>query len=71
MGQVGAIEKMITEDAYCPDVLIQISAAESALRSLSKVMLREHINTCVLNDIRDGKCEAAEELSELISKLGG
>ena len=68
-GQVRAIGKMIEENAYCPDILIQISAAESALAALSRVMLTEHINTCVLEDIKAGKSEASEELASLIEKL--
>lgn len=69
-GQINAIGRMVEDDCYCPDVLLQISAAESALRALSKVMLTEHINTCVLSDIRAGSESAAEELAELIAKLG-
>lgn len=68
-GQVSAIRSMIESDTYCPDVLIQISAACSALGSLSETMLKEHINTCVLNDLTEGKSGAAEELSELVSRL--
>ena len=61
---------MIKEDKYCPDILIQISAANAALSALSKAMLKEHINTCVLEDIKNGKENAADELAELIEKLG-
>ena len=68
-GQINGIKKMIEGDRYCPDILIQISAVKSALASLSKVMLTEHINTCVLSDIKCGKESAAEELAELIEKL--
>ena len=70
-GQVNAIGRMIDEDFYCPDVLLQIKAVRSALESLSKVMLAEHINTCVLEDIKQGRDGAAEELCELISKIEG
>lgn len=68
-GQISGVRKMIEEDRYCPDILIQISAVKSALASLSKVMLTEHINTCVLSDIRCGKESAAEELADLVEKL--
>jgi DNA-binding FrmR family transcriptional regulator len=68
-GQVRGIKGMIEADAYCPDVLNQISATSAALSSLMGIMLKEHINTCVLEDIKAGRENAAEELAELISKL--
>lgn len=68
-GQVRGIKGMIESDAYCPDILVQISATASALSSLSRLMLTEHINTCVLEDIKAGKEDAAEELAQLIFKL--
>ena len=68
-GQLRGIKAMIKEDKYCPDILIQISAANAALSALSKAMLKEHINTCVLEDIKNGKENAADELAELIEKL--
>lgn len=69
-GQLGGIERMIEDDAYCPDILIQISAASSALSALSRALLTEHIKTCVLEDIRSGKESGAEELAALIERLG-
>ncbi len=68
-GQVDAVGRMIEEDAYCPDILLQISAAESALCALRAIMLREHINTCVLSDIKMGKEGAADELANLIQRM--
>ncbi len=68
-GQIRGIKRMIEEDAYCPDIIIQISAAASALSALSRAMLTEHINTCVLSDIRAGRDGAAEELSKLLEGL--
>lgn len=68
-GQVRGIKGMIEADAYCPDIITQISAASAALSSLISVILTEHINTCVLSDIKAGKENAAKELAELISRL--
>ncbi len=68
-GQINAVKRMIEEDAYCPDILLQISAADSALRALSRIMMTEHINTCVLQDIKSGKEDAADELAVLIEKM--
>ena len=68
-GQVRGIKGMIEADAYCPDIITQISATASALSSLMSVILTEHINTCVLEDIKSGNKNAAKELAELISRL--
>lgn len=68
-GQIKAISRMIEEDVYCPDVIVQISAAEAALASLSREMLTDHIGTCVLSDIKEGRDGACEELAELVVRL--
>ena len=53
-GQVRGIRKMVDNDAYCPDILIQVSAVNAALNSFNKVLLANHIRTCVSEDIRAG-----------------
>lgn len=68
-GQIKGIRRMLTEDEYCPNVLVQIEAARAALTSLSKQMAIEHINTCVLEDIKSGNTDAAGELAELMGRL--
>ena len=68
-GQIRGIKNMIEQDAYCPDILTQVSAANSALNSFTKVLLANHIKTCVTDDIRAGKEEAVDELTELLQKL--
>lgn len=68
-GQVRGIQRMLEEDAYCADILIQVSAANSALNGFSKELLSEHLHTCVAKDIREGKDEAIDELAELLRKL--
>ena len=68
-GQVKGIARMIEDDLYCPDIIVQIAAAEAALASLSREMLTDHINSCVLDDIRSGKEGASEELAELVVRL--
>ncbi len=67
-GQVKAIGKMIENDAYCVDMLMQISAVKSALGSLSKLILENHINTCVVDDIKQGEEGVIAELTELVNK---
>ncbi|WP_417027438.1 metal-sensing transcriptional repressor [Baileyella intestinalis] len=68
-GQVRGLEKMIEADAYCPDVLIQSSAINSAMNGFSKELLASHLRSCVVEDIRSGKDEAVDELVELLRKL--
>lgn len=60
---------MVEEEAYCPDILIQVSAAKAALDGFTKVLLSNHIKTCLTEDIREGKDESVEELLKLLQKL--
>lgn len=68
-GQVRGIKKMVENDAYCTDVLIQVSAVNAALNSFNKVLLSNHIRTCVAEDIREGKEETIDELVTTLQKL--
>ncbi len=68
-GQIRGIEKMVENDIYCPDILIQVSAATSALNSFNKVLLSNHIKSCVAEDIRDGKDETIDELCDVLQRL--
>lgn len=68
-GQVRGIEKMVENDIYCPDILIQVSAITSALNSFNKMLLQCHIRSCVAEDIRAGNDEAIDELCNVLQKL--
>ncbi len=68
-GQVRGVEKMVENDAYCVDILIQVSAVTAALNSFNKVLLANHIRTCVAEDIREGKDETIDELVTALQKL--
>lgn len=68
-GQVRGIRRMVEEQAYCTDILIQVSAVNSALNSFNKVLLANHIRTCVAEDIRNGKEETIDELVITLQKL--
>nr|WP_294491484.1 metal-sensing transcriptional repressor [uncultured Mediterraneibacter sp.] len=68
-GQVRGIKKMVESDVYCPDILIQVSAVNAALNSFNKVLLAEHIRSCVAEDIREGKEETIDELVLVLQKL--
>ena len=60
---------MVEEERYCVEILNQVSAVQSALNSFNKKLLASHIHSCVVEDIRDGKDEAVDELCEVIQKL--
>ena len=60
---------MLQNDAYCTDILIQVSAATAALNSFSKELLATHIKTCVADNIRSGNDEVVDELVCLLQKL--
>ena len=68
-GQVRGVRSMIENDAYCPDVLVQVSAISSALSAFTRELLSSQIRTCVLEDIKNGREEAADELAELLRKF--
>ena len=68
-GQIRGIRKMLENDAYCIDIITQVSAANAALNSFTKELLSEHIKTCVINDIKNGKTETADELANTLQRL--
>ncbi len=68
-GQVRGVQAMVAEDAYCADILVQVSAIHAALNSFNKELLAEHIRTCVADDIRSGSDEKLDELVLLLQKL--
>ena len=68
-GQIRGIRGMVERDAYCTDILTQVAAANAALNSFTKVLLANHIRTCVAQDIRDGHDEVIDDLLAALQKL--
>ncbi len=68
-GQIRGIKGMVEKDAYCTDILIQVAAVNAALNSFNKVLLANHIKTCVIKDIKEGREETVEELLLILQKL--
>ena len=60
---------MIERDAYCTDILTQVAAVSAALNSFYKVLLENHMKTCVVRDIKEGKEETVDELMKILQKL--
>lgn len=68
-GQVRGLREMLQHNAYCTDILTQVSAVNAALNSFSRELLSEHIHTCVTDGIRQGNDEVVEELVAVLQKM--
>lgn len=69
-GQLNGITKMLDDNRYCGDIIIQLSACEAALKSISNILFEEHIKTCVVSQIKDGhEEEVTNEIIKLIKDL--
>lgn len=68
-GQIRGISGMIDSDAYCVDILTQVSAVQAAISSFATELLSQHIKGCVVNDIKNDKIETADELAKIVEKL--
>lgn len=68
-GQIRGIRRMVEEDAYCADILIQSAAVNAAVNAFNKELLASHIRGCVARDIRAGKDEVIDELVATLQKL--
>lgn len=68
-GQVRGVKKMIEEDRYCIDILTQVSAVQAAINSFNRVLLNNHIKSCVVEDVKNGKEDTVDELCATLQKL--
>lgn len=68
-GQIRGIRGMVEKEAYCTDILTQVSAAQAALNAFARELLSSHIHTCVVQDIRSGRLEVIDELLDTLYKL--
>ena len=68
-GQVRGVRAMLERDAYCPEILTQVSAISAALSSFSKELLGTHIKECVAKDIKEGNDQTVDELVAMLYKL--
>ena len=66
------LQKMVEEDRYCPEIMIQVSAAQEALRTVGRELMRNHLRHCVTQTVAEGRSDTAnamyDELVELIYK---
>ena len=68
-GQIRGIKGMIEKDIYCDDVITQLSATQSALNSVAKILIEGHIKGCVVDRLNEGNLEVIDELVVTIQKL--
>ena len=68
-GQVRGVQGMVEKDAYCTDILTQVSAIQSALNAFSKELLANHIRTCVVKDLREDRLDTVDELVSTIQRM--
>ncbi len=68
-GQITGIEKMVHNDAYCNDILIQVVAVEKSMKSLANSILQSHIYRCVAKDLEKGNIEVIDELISLFKRF--
>ncbi|MEG0014985.1 MAG: metal-sensing transcriptional repressor [Gordonibacter sp.] len=69
IGQLNGVKAMIDDNRYCGDVLTQLAAAESAVRSVSALVLQNHLETCVSDQIMQGEKGSIEEVMKLIKRF--
>lgn len=68
-GQIRGIRKMVEENVFCPDIMVQIAAAISALNSVSRILLTSHVDSCVWKELKAGKKEALDEIIFAFNKI--
>lgn len=69
VGHADAIKKMYIEEKNCEDILVQITAVKSALNNVGKVILQDHIDSCIIDAIEGGDKEAVDRLNSAIDKF--
>jgi DNA-binding FrmR family transcriptional regulator len=69
IGQLNGIKQMIDDNRYCGDVLVQLSATRSAIQSIERIVLQNHLQTCVVEEIRAGNDEIIDEAMDLIKRV--
>ena len=68
-GQINGITKMVENDAYCNDILVQLSAVKNSVKSLSSHILENHLYTCVTRDLENGDLDTIDELISLFKRF--
>lgn len=68
-GQVGGVSRMIEEDRYCDDILIQLSSIDKAIKSIANIMLKRHMHGCLVEQIKEENYEGIDEIVNLFRRF--
>ena len=68
-GQINGVKRMVEEDRYCDDILIQLSAIDKAVKSLANLLLDKHMHSCLIKRIKEGELDAIDEIVELFKRF--
>ncbi len=68
-GQLGGVKRMVEEDKYCEDVLVQLAAVDKAVRSLTALILTRHMHRCIVRDVQSGDVDALDGVAELFKRF--
>ena len=69
VGQLNGIGRMLDENRYCGDILIQVAAVEKALQGFGYIILKDHMHSCMVEEIQSGNTDIVDEALELVKKL--
>ena len=69
VGQLNGVAKMLDDNRYCGDILTQLLASEAALKQVAYIILKNHMETCLVEDIKNDKKESIDELIELLERF--
>ena len=69
IGQMNGVKRMLEEDRYCEDVLVQLSAIDKAIRSLTAIILTRHMHSCIIEEVQNGNTEALDGVAELFKRF--
>ena len=68
-GQMTGVKKMIEDDRYCGDILIQLSAIDKSIKSLASLILNKHMHSCVVKSVKEGDETTIDEVVELFKRF--
>ena len=69
IGQLNGVKKMVDDNRYCGDVLVQLAAVQSAVRSISTIIMQNHLETCIVEQVQKGNTEVIDEVMQLMRKF--
>ncbi len=68
-GQLNGVKKMIEENRYCTDILIQLSAIDKAVKGLASLIMEDHLKTCVVEKIQKGNTQVVDEITDIFKRF--